>query len=59
LQGESNFGDSSGPFFSIYTKAADDEDIRMVDCWKNDADGILYFVSPPVRLPHIFANNGI
>ncbi|KAF8480726.1 hypothetical protein DFH94DRAFT_609341, partial [Russula ochroleuca] len=34
---------SSGPFFSIYAKAADDEDIRMVDCWKNDADGILYF----------------
>jgi hypothetical protein len=45
LQGESNFGDSSGPFFSIYSKAADDEDNKMAERWKNDADGILIFVS--------------
>lgn len=45
LQGESNFGDSSGPFFSIYSKAAEDEDNKMAERWKNDADGILIFVN--------------
>ena len=44
LRGESNFGDSSGPFFSIYSKAADDEDNKMVERWQKDADGILIFV---------------
>ncbi|KAN0105395.1 hypothetical protein V8E52_011062, partial [Russula decolorans] len=43
LQGESNFGDSSGPLFSIYSKAAEDEDNKMVDRWQKDADGILFF----------------
>jgi hypothetical protein len=46
LQGESNFGDSSGPLFSIYSKAADEEDNKMVERWQKDADGILFFVSP-------------
>ena len=45
LQGESNFGDSSGPLFSIYSKAAEDEDNKMVERWQKDADGILIFVS--------------
>ena len=48
LQGESNFGDSSGPLFTIYSKAAEDEDKKMVDLWQKDADGILFFVSPRV-----------
>ena len=53
LQRESNFGDSSGPLFSIYSKAAEDEDTKMVERWQKDADGILIFVSPHVdmRLP--------
>ena len=46
LQGESNFGDSSGPLFSVYSKAAEDEDNKMVERWQKDADGILFFVSP-------------
>ena len=50
LQGESNFGDSSGPLFSIYSKAADDEDSKMVERWQKDADGILIFVSHPVDI---------
>ena len=45
LQGESNFGDSSGPLFSIYSKVAEEEDLKMVDRWQKDADGILIFVS--------------
>jgi hypothetical protein len=50
LQGESNFGDSSGPFFSIYSKAAEDEDNKMVERWQKDADGILIFVSSRVAI---------
>ena len=44
-QGESRFGDSSGPLFSIYSKAAEEEDNKMVERWQKDADGILFFVS--------------
>jgi hypothetical protein len=47
-QGESNFGDSSAPFFSLYSKIAEDEDNKMVDRWQKDADGILIFVRPCV-----------
>ena len=50
LQGESNFGDSSGPLFSIYSKAAEVEDNKMVERWQKDADGILIFVSPRVGI---------
>jgi hypothetical protein len=42
----SNFGDSSGPIFSMYSKAAEEEDKNMADRWQKDADGILIFVSP-------------
>jgi Family of unknown function (DUF6535) len=49
-QGESNFGDSSGPFFSIYSKTAEEEDKKMVDRWQKDADGILIFVSSRVGI---------
>ena len=48
LQGESS--DSSGPFFSIYSKAAEEEDNKMVERWQKDADGILIFVSPRVGI---------
>jgi hypothetical protein len=44
-QEESNFGDSSGPLFSMYSKAAEEEDNKMVERWQKDADGILIFVS--------------
>jgi hypothetical protein len=43
--GESNLGDSSGPLFSMYSKAAEDEDNKMADRWQKDAEGILIFVS--------------
>lgn len=45
---EPSFGDSSGPFFSMYSEAAEDEDNKMVERWQKDADGILIFVSPRV-----------
>ena len=48
LQGESNFWDSSKPLFSMYSKAAEEEDNKMVRHWQKDAEGILLFVSPRV-----------
>ena len=47
---EPSFGDSSGPFFSIYSKAAEEEDNKMVERWQKDADGILIFVSSSVGI---------
>ena len=44
FQGLSNFVDRSGPIFSTYIEMATDEDKRMTDNWKADADGILIFV---------------
>ncbi len=38
------------PFFSIYSKAAEDEDNKMVKKWQKDAEGILIFVSLPVSV---------
>ena len=44
-QGESIFGDSSGPLFSMYSKIAEEEDNEMAERWQKDADGLLIFVS--------------
>jgi hypothetical protein len=49
-QGESNFGDSSGPLFSLYSKITEEEDNKMTDRWQKDADGILIFVSGLVAI---------
>jgi hypothetical protein len=49
-QGDSNFGDSSGPIFSMYSKLSKEEDDALVDRWQKDADGILIFVSPSVDI---------
>ncbi|KAI0259012.1 hypothetical protein BC834DRAFT_962751, partial [Gloeopeniophorella convolvens] len=35
--------DPSGPIFSMYLERAEEEDRRMVENWKGDADGILVF----------------
>jgi hypothetical protein len=56
-QGESSFGDSSGLFFSMYSKAAEEEDNKMVERWQKDADGILIFVSPGVRIRLVLCIN--
>ena len=45
-QAESNFGDSSGPLFSMYSEMAEKEDNKMAERWQKDALGILIFVSP-------------
>ena len=43
-QGASNFSDGSGHIFSMYLDMATEEDKKMTDNWKADADGILIFV---------------
>ena len=42
--GMSNFADGSGHIFSMYLEMATEEDKKMVENWKADADGILIFV---------------
>ena len=41
--------DSSGPLFSMYLERAEEEDKKMAESWKGDAEGMLVFVSafPP------------
>jgi hypothetical protein len=56
-QGESCFGDSSGPFFSLCSKVAEEEDNKMVERWQKDADGILIFVSPRIRIHAVLCIN--
>jgi len=46
LHGVSNFVDGSGPIFSMYLEMATEEDKKMAENWKADADGILIFVRP-------------
>ena len=45
----SKFVDGSGPIFSMYLEMATEEDKKMAEDWKADADGILIFV----RLYHL------
>lgn len=52
-QGKSTFGDSSGRLFSIYSKAAKEEDDKMVERWQKDAEGILIFVCPSAWLTSV------
>jgi hypothetical protein len=55
-QEESNFGDSSEPLFSVYSKAAEEEDKKKVESWQKDAEGLLIFVSSSCRPSHIIAH---
>lgn len=43
--GESTFTDGSEGLFSMYLDRTEDEDQKMTERWKADADGILVFVS--------------
>ena len=43
-KGISDHVDGSGPIFSLYLEMAAEEDKKMADNWKDDADGILIFV---------------
>ncbi len=43
-QETSDFVDGSWPIFSMYMEMATEEDKKMVEDWKADAEGILIFV---------------
>ena len=50
-QGGSDFVDSSGPIFSMYMEMAEEEDKKMTESWKADAEGILVFVRLHLLVP--------
>ena len=41
----------------MYTKAAEEEDNKMVERWQRDADGILIFVSPRLGIRIVLCIN--
>ena len=43
-RGGFDFVDSSGPIFSMYMEMAEEEDKKLAESWKADAEGILVFV---------------
>jgi hypothetical protein len=43
---QSEFADSSGPFFTMYREMTEEEDNKMAERWQKDAEGIIIFVSP-------------
>jgi len=43
---DTNFGDSSGPLFTMYSKFSEEEDIKMAERWQKDAEDIMIFVGP-------------
>jgi hypothetical protein len=45
LSGESSFSDGSEALFSMHLRRAKEEDRKMVDSWKEYADGMLVPVS--------------
>jgi hypothetical protein len=44
LHGAPDYVDGSGLIFSMYLERAEEEDKKMAENWKADADGILIFV---------------
>ena len=56
LSGVSDFVDGSGPIFSMYLEMATEDDKKMVEDWKADADGILIFVRLESN-PEVYINS--
>jgi len=46
-RGEPDFGDSSWPLFTMYSKIAE-EDNKRAQLWHKDAEGIIVFVCPSI-----------
>ena len=51
-EGQSDFVDGSGPIFSMYLEMAEEEDKKMAESWKADAEGILVFVRFCLLVPY-------
>jgi hypothetical protein len=45
-QEDTNFGDSSGPLFSMYSKNSEEEDNKMAERWQKEAEEIIILVGP-------------
>ncbi|KAH9956549.1 hypothetical protein BC827DRAFT_1231402 [Russula dissimulans] len=41
--GDPDYEDDSGPLFSLYSKMAAEEDVKLAERWQKDADNILVF----------------
>jgi hypothetical protein len=41
-----DLGDTSGPFFSIYSNMVEEDDNKRAERHQKDADGIIIFLSP-------------
>ena len=50
-RGGFDFVDSSGPIFSMYMEMTEEEDKKMAESWKADAEGILVFVRLDILVP--------
>ena len=51
-EGQSDYIDGSGPIFSMYLEMAEEEDKKMAESWKADAEGILVFVRLCLPVPY-------
>ena len=56
-EGQSDFVDGSGPIFSMYLEMAEEEDKKMAESWKADAEGILVFVRLYILVPWFILNH--
>jgi hypothetical protein len=56
---QERFVDSSGPIFSMYLEMAEEEDKKMAESWKADADGILVFVRLYLLVPVLYTNSSV
>ncbi|KAI0296139.1 hypothetical protein B0F90DRAFT_1919155 [Multifurca ochricompacta] len=53
IWGRSDFVDGSGPLFNMYVEMTADEDKKMAETWKADADGILVFLLANANGTHV------
>ena len=57
-QEDSQFSDSSGPLYSMYSRIAEKDDHMIAESWQQDANGVIIFVSPQVTFYAIPCING-
>lgn len=57
-KGELNYGDSSWPLYSMYSKIAQQDDNRLAERCQRDTNGTMVFVSPHVKLLRQYVSTG-
>lgn len=53
----SSQGDTSNKVWSVYLSKADRQDKVLAENWKGDTEGILIFVCPSHRAPHLISHS--